>query len=69
MIKLNLTKRKNQQNRDLLNENIIPEVFKSKDYVPTRSDKYFVTTVIKLALIGDNVNEENVRKTVKDLKL
>jgi hypothetical protein len=59
-------KRKSRNGENLLEKEIIPEVFKSKDYTATKSDKLFVASVIKLAI---EVSEENIQQKVGNLKI
>ena len=62
-------KRKNNSGESVFEKEIIPEIFKSKDYTPTKSDKLFVIGVIKLAMEGKTVSEENIRQKVGNAKI
>ncbi|PKK58792.1 hypothetical protein RhiirC2_795758 [Rhizophagus irregularis] len=65
----NFMKRKNNNGENLFEKEIIPDIFKSKDYTPTKSDKLFAVGVIKLAMEGKTVSEENIRQKVGNSKI
>jgi hypothetical protein len=65
----NFMRRKNNNGENLFEKEIIPAIFKSKDYTPTKSDKLFAVGVIKLAMEGKTVSEENIRQKVGNLKI
>ncbi|CAG8559909.1 uncharacterized protein OCT59_028961 [Rhizophagus irregularis] len=65
----NFMKRKNNNGENLFEKEIIPDIFKSKDYTPTKSDKLFAVGVIKLAMKGKTVSEENIRQKVGNSKI
>ena len=65
----NFMKRKNNYGENIFEKEIIPDVFKSKDYTPTKSDKLFVVSVIKLAMEGKTVSEESIWQKIGNLKI
>ncbi|CAB4480295.1 unnamed protein product [Rhizophagus irregularis] len=65
----NFMKRKNNNGENLFEKEIIPDIFKSKDYTPTKSDKLFAVGVIKLAMEGKTISEENIRQKVGNSKI
>ncbi|GES96946.1 hypothetical protein GLOIN_2v1787563 [Rhizophagus clarus] len=61
--------KKNNNGKNLFEKKIISDIFKSKDYTLTKSDKLFAVDIIKLAIEGKTVSEENICQKVRNLKI